>query len=165
MQRTRRHGRRLGMLLGLAVACGSVVLCGCRASGPPRPPEPLPGVNAVLAEGLPFEGQVAEGDTRVVVRCRGGDIFWKKTRGDWEYQWLVVRFDVLEVERGRWPEPTVSFICWIKWPTPESGIMVSVETHYLKGERLVFDLETSQQPALIVGQRAMPDPVKGPIMP
>ncbi|MGD8452010.1 MAG: hypothetical protein PVJ57_09355 [Phycisphaerae bacterium] len=148
--------KRLAVLLvvGALVAAG-----GCYSSGPPRPPGPLPKVNVVLADELPYEGSVAAGDTRVVALCRSCDAFWKKTRGDWEYTWRVARYDVVAVEQGSWPDPTLSFIYWERCPTPESGIMLSQPPAlYWKGVTLAFELDTTQTPAVVVGQALRHDP-------
>ena len=180
-----------------AVLAGGVLLgAGCRANGPPVPPEPWPVVNAVLPQLMPlYEGYAggdeaggmggaapdaaqkpdagnasgaepgpdAVGDTRVVARCCGCENFWQKTRGNWEYTWMVVRFDVEAVERGTWPDATLSFICWDSWPTPESGIMVDkLPWPYCKDARFAFDLDTSQKPPLVVKQKTLFDPRHSP---
>ncbi|HNQ21979.1 MAG TPA: hypothetical protein PKK06_02685 [Phycisphaerae bacterium] len=176
----RRHWAAIGVqgrrvtLLTAALAGGTLAATGCRSSGPPRPPQPWPAVNAAVPDFLPLHGHyvrgddagvaspdepVAGADTRVVARCRGSDSFWQKIRGDWEYTWVVARFDVESVERGSWPDPTLSFICWEIWPTLESGITVSKPPWpYWKDARFAFELDKTQEPPLIVGQKTMYDP-------
>jgi len=166
----RLHTCRTCVAIAFVAACASGVLSlvGCRTSGPPRPPGPLPAVNATVPNDVavyfdcPADSD-PNADTRVVARCRGSEEFWKKTRGNWEYTWGVVRCDVLTVERGTWPDATVSFLCWDAWPTPESGIMVSKPPWpYFKDTILVFDLDTTQHPARVLGQVIRHDPRRDP---
>ena len=150
----------------LVAACSAalVVAAGCRSNKVPQPPRPWPEVNACVPDQLPLVfDQEGEGDTRVLARCRSCDNFWRKTRGDWEYTWMVARFDVLDVERGAWAASTLSFICWDSWPTPESGIMLGKPVWpYRRDNRLAFELDTSGQPARIVGQTLVYDPYMAP---
>jgi len=154
----------MAALLTAALAGGCLVAAGCHASGPSRPPGALPAVNAALPDHVPlYDDGAVEGDTRVVARSRGCEEFWKKRRGDWEYTWLVARFDVLTVERGSWPDPTLSFVCWDAGPTLESGILLYTRPWpYRKGVTLAFDLDTTQHPARVIGQVVRHDPFAAP---
>jgi hypothetical protein len=76
--------------------------------------------------------------------------------GDWNQHWQLAKFDVMAVEEGTWDDSGLSFICMIKWPTPESGIMVSMPPWpYQPGVEMRFWLETRQEPARIVGQETL----------
>lgn len=152
-------------MLVAALAGGWLAAAGCHSSGPPRPWGALPAVNAALRDHVPvYVDRAADGDARVVARCRGCEEFWKTRRGDWEYTWVVARFDVLTVERGSWPDPTLSFVCWDAWPTIESGIMVYKHPWpYRKDVTLAFDLDTTQHPARVIGQVVRYDPLVAPI--
>jgi hypothetical protein len=70
--------------------------------------------------------------------------------------WDAVRLDVLTIERGAWPEPTLSFVVSSEGPTLElikSGTIVDPRLWpYRTGVEWVFELDTSQRPALIVDQ-------------
>jgi len=151
-------------ILAAAVASGCLAVARCHVSGPPRPWGASPVVNAALPNDVPlYDDRAADGDTRVVARSRGCEEFWKKRRGDWEYTWLVARFDVLKVERGSWPDPTLSFVCWDAGPTLESGILLYTRPWpYRKGVTLAFYLDTTQRPARVIGQVVRHDPFAAP---
>lgn len=137
---------------------GFGLLFGCRASGPPAG---APAVNAAFDRkveqrdfGRPREGELPEtGDTRVRTRCREYHEFgqrpWNK---NWVDHWYVVTFDVLQVERGTWPDDTLSLLTKARLPTPESGIMLGWEWLYQPGAEFLFELRTDERPARIVGQ-------------
>lgn len=159
-------GYKLQTVLMTTVVTGTLlVMAGCRSSGPPYPPRPWPTVNAALPDHWPwYFDRVAAGDTRVVASLRGCDEFWKRTRGDWQYSWIVARFEVVTVEQGSWPNPTLVFVCWDSWPTLESGIKVHKPLWpYRQGVILAFDLDTKQQPARVVGQVVRHDPDRVPV--
>jgi hypothetical protein len=164
MRARRLCGHGVTVLLTIATTGGCLAASGCRSSGPPRPPGRLPAINVVIPDDRPwYFDRAADAPTRVVARCRGCEYFWKKTRGNWEYTWAVVRFDVLSVEHGSWPDATLAFVCWESWPTPESGIMINrPPSPYRKDATLVFDLDTMQNPARVVGQVVRYDPFRTP---
>jgi hypothetical protein len=166
--RTESRWTWMRLLLLSAAAGGLLALPGCHSGGVPRPPGPLPAVNAALPNDVPVyvdcpANNDPNADTRVVARCRGSANFWKTTRGDWEYTWAVVGCDVLTVERGTWPDATLSFLAWDSWPTLESGILVNKQPWpYFKDVVLAFDLDTTPHPAHVLGQVVRHNPRSDP---
>lgn len=137
----------------------------CRTTGPPVPPPP---VTAVLSDSMTTYGHADRGhrgysgDTRLTARCRSSDTFAKRKRGNWVTEWYVVRFDVVSVDSGTWPDAELSFTCSTRLPTPESGIMVNfLPWPYLPGKVWIFELDTRPHPALIVTQYAPPNRERG----
>ena len=152
---------RIHLKLGVAIL-SLALLPACRSSGPPAG---APAVNAVFdreAElryySLPENGELPEtGDTRIHARCRDYREFAQRRRDkDWIEYWAVVTFDIVQVQRGTWPEDTLSFLTMAAWPTPESGIMVDQVLLYRPGVEFIFELRTDEQPARIVGQAMLP---------
>lgn len=125
-----------------------VVVLGCASPEPPKP------VNVTLAPGALYHNRsLDQGDTVVVVRCRGADEYAKTSRGTkWEDHWYLVTMDVLQVERGMWAEKDVKFVYVDSWPTPESGIMLGKAPFpFGPGYVYALALNTSKMPAVIVG--------------
>ena len=138
------------------------LLPACRSSGPPAS---APAVNAVFDRqavhryySLPQEGDLPEmGDTRIHARCSDYREFAQRKRNkNWIEYWAVATFDIVQVQRGTWPENTLSFLTMSIWPTPESGIMVDQVLLYRPGVEFIFELRTDEQPARIVGQTMLP---------
>ena len=148
----------------LSATLGLGLLLGCRASGPPAG---SPVVNAVFDDqavllnySLPQDGELPEtGDTRVYARYRDyREYAQRKHNKNWIEYWAVATFDVVEVQRGAWPDDTLSFLSMSMWPTPESGIMVDQVLVYRPGTEFLFELRTDEKPARIVGQALLPLP-------
>jgi hypothetical protein len=159
VERGRRHAAGAGLVALLVLLLAQFLVAGCDAN---KPPYPAPAVNANLDKHAALYGRTGKtGDTVLLTRCRSCEKFGERTHGNWIHTWLVARFDVLAVEQGTWPEAELSFICRDAWPTPESGIMVSkLPWPYRANATLRFWLDTTRQPALVVGQEtvAIPQP-------
>jgi len=141
----------IGMLLA---AAGS----GCHGSGP-RPPGPVPQANAMVdsysAIFVDRPGGAAA-DVILTARCVSCDEFGRRRAGDWNQHWQFAKFNVIAVEKGNWDEPDLSFVCMIKWPTPESGIMVSMPPWpYQPGVEMRFWLDSAETPARVLGQETI----------
>jgi hypothetical protein len=133
------HFLRIGLLM---IACG---LFGCDIE--PALPPGAPSVNAWLAE----NGGTLVADAVVRARCRRGDVFGERRRGDWITTWYLVECDVTAVERGSWTAGRLVFVAQDAWPTVESGIMVDkAPWPYRPGAELRFGLNSSSGRALIV---------------
>lgn len=129
----------------------SLLVAGC---GIPSPPQ---AVNASLPKNACICSVRLKGsetaDVEMVVRCTSVKKYAKTVKGDWERYWHQVVFEVVEVRAGRWDDPNVVFVCYDAWPTPESGIILKKPMFpYRTGLVFALWLDTSQKPALIVGQ-------------
>ncbi len=123
-------------------------LCGC---GEPRPPGRV-NARLDLAE-RPSPSAESPGDTVVRGTIRSAKRYASRVRGDWEDSWHLVIVDVIEVQRGRWPDRTVSFTCRETWPTIESGIVLDESPPWwMPGSMVVLRLDTTRRPARIVGR-------------
>lgn len=92
-----------------------------------------------------------EAEAVVVARCAEVRQYTKIRRGEWDFWWYVVAFDVMRVERGVWPHPRVVFCCYDEWPTPESGIKVKKAPFpFCKGRVLALALEPRGVPPQVV---------------
>lgn len=180
--------RILRVLVLACLLAGCILPAGCRrgfeppSGPPPTPPEP---VNARLPNHIGLGGSDspdANGDTRIVGRCVASDEYGVVRHGDWNDHWMLVRVQVLNVEKGHWGRQTAAtgenepngpqgsfvelrFVAMDTWPTPESGIMIDKGPWaYRKGSPFAFSLDTSHRPAVIVGQqgRSIIDPNNPP---
>ncbi len=138
----------------LGSASLGVLSLGTLAGCAPVPPHRI---NAVLGAGVsirgtsPYDAPLKAGDTRVAARYRSSKVYAERRRGDWITGYHLVRFDVVRVERGGWSDPDVTFTCTSRWPTVESGIVLSVMPWpYKPGAEWVFELDTTEAPACIV---------------
>ncbi len=145
---------RLRYLLPVVAAFGAACGCGWR------------GVNCVLPEGgSPFMYS-RPGDTTVVGYFRRAMQYAKIRRGNYDNFWYRVAYDVLKVERGRWKDKDLRFVCVDRSPTPESGIMLKKGRFpFRMGTVHAFSLNTSASPAGVVGlQERSRLPPHGPIV-
>ena len=95
-----------------------------------------------------------EAEAVVVARCTKVRQYATIRRGQWDFLWYVVAFDVIGVERGTWPHPRVVFCCYDAWPTPESGIEVKKVRFpfvVVEGRVLALALEPRGVPPRVVG--------------
>jgi len=135
----------------LAIAWAPLTLAGCKParSGPP--------INAVLPRGWRYvSGEARLGDTTLLGRCewRGSGSVATWYGG---LYWDVASFDVLRVERGRWPHKKLTFDCryYYYWSRSRSGDRSSrAPRPYQRDDDVwAFHLVTSRKPARIIGQQ------------
>lgn len=74
----------------------------------------------------------------------------------WRRHWYLTKFDVLRVELGTWAEQEVSLVTDHVWPTPESGIMLSMGPDRrvppaFPAAIWALHLDTAAKPARLVG--------------
>ena len=142
----------------LVVACALGALSGCiRKVEEGRPlvaPPPRRRVNAVMPENWRSQfDRPAAGDTTVLARCHRARRYAVTRQGDRDFWWYVIEFLVLRVERGKWSEERLSFVCSDVWAVRGSGFYIRKAPYtYLRGRLFAFRLDTTKQPARIVGQ-------------
>lgn len=151
--------RDIGRWASAVIAVLSVVGC--------YPPQPPVKVNARLSKDAVIYSYQWEpglkGDVCLLVRCKEATEYAKTVKGNWEYHWMVIDWEIIEIKRGNWPDDYLRFRYYYSWPTPESSILLGVEIFpYRKGEVFRFCLDTSKKPALIVlqEQRSSEPPYK-----
>lgn len=140
-----------------------VIGVGCQV-GAGHPPRQMPATNArldgyeaIYATRIP---ETVPADT-VILTARGAAscAFACRRRGDWEEHWQQERLDVIAVEQGTWHDRELTFITMSMWPTPESGILLSIAPWpYRRGVELRFWLDPRTTPARIIGQQTLHDP-------
>jgi hypothetical protein len=138
------------------------VLAGC---GPPRPPQP---VNARLpGHSPPLSTQPAatKADTCILAQCKQQKEYAETVKGDWITYWYLSEWEVIRVIQGKWESPNLLFILTDKWPTPESGIMLSkMPLPYWEDRAFQFWLDTSKKvPVIVAQQERSRIPPHGPI--
>ena len=104
-----------------------------------------------------------KGDVCLLVRCKEATEYAKTVKGNWEYHWMVIDWEIIEIKRGNWPDDYLRFRCYYSCPTAESGIVEKVPLFpYKEGKVFHFCLDTSKKPALIVlqEQRSSEPPYK-----
>lgn len=156
------------------------LLFGCDGPVAPTPPAPPERTNVHLPDYTPHCGNTAgRGDTIVVGQCITSRIYATTRQGDWQDHWHLVRVWMIAVETGKWDKPMgedpnadpghtpmpygLVFIARDRWPTSESGIMIDKgRWTYRPGLVYAFDIDTTQNPPVIVGQeqRSLVDPSK-----
>jgi len=147
-----------GLGLGFALGIAALLISGCKEGLMTQPSQPqLPAdkrVNVVLLSGGGYATSQGEGaDVVVVAKCRRVEEYAKTVRGDWVYHWYLVEWDVLKVERGRWPATGIAFVFADAWPTPESGIRLKrAEFPYVTGRVFAFSLNTAVKPPVVVSK-------------
>jgi len=94
-----------------------------------------------------------KGDVCLLACCKEVKDYTRTVGGNWVYNWMVINWEIIEVTRGKWTDDYLRFICYISWPTAESGIVEKVPLFpYKEGKVFHFCLDTSEKPALIVRQ-------------
>ncbi len=134
-------------------ACAAVTIAGCAAPAPAR------NVNAYLPKNAAVYGEDRDtwrtADTLVVAQCTQVEEYATTVKGNWVQHWYVTYWQVIRVERGAWPEETVSFVFHDSWPTAESGIALKAAPRvYYKGAVVGFCIDTSEAKPVIVAQQA-----------
>lgn len=123
---------------------------------PPDLPAGAPEPNCVApGHRIPYRAPVEEDEVVVIARCTEIRQYAKTRKGQWEYWWYVVAFDVMRVERGVWPHRSVVFCCYDTWPTPGSGIEVKKAQFpfvVAEGRVMALALQAQAEPPLVVGQ-------------
>ncbi len=116
----------------------------------PQPPEQ---VNCAVPEGMVAPLQPARGgDTVVVASFRQASKYSTTRRGDWDYSWFLVVYEVIRIERGSWIEDELVFATFDRHPTPGSNIMIRRGPWpFRKGTVYAFALDSTQACARIVG--------------
>ena len=116
----------------------------------PQPPER---VNCVLQRGMTATLAPAKGgDATVVARFKRSTRYSKTRRGDWDYMWHLVVYDVVRVERGSWAERQLVFAASDRWPVRGSHMRVKKAMYpFRKGTIYAFALDSSEGPAQILG--------------
>lgn len=133
----------------------AIAAAGCGA------PEPPQNVNAYLPKNVPVIGAGIEvcdkADTLVLAQCTQSKEYATIVEGNWVNSWCVTAWKVLQVERGKWPQETISFIFCDKWPTPQPGIMVrKAPIPYYTGAIQAFCIDTADAKTTIVATRPNP---------
>ncbi len=128
-----------------------VVAAGC---GPLQPPH---AVNAHLLGNVPVERTGLEpsgnADTVLLAKCTESQEYATTTSGDWVNSWYVTTWSVLRVERGKWPEDTLSFIFCDRWRPAKLGILSNkAATPYYAGAVRAFYLDTRRKPTIVADQ-------------
>jgi hypothetical protein len=152
--------KRLLLPLFLMLFC----LAGCET----KPPAPK--FNACLSSPYDFYSikSALKPDTYIVVQCRRIQQYDLQTKGDCNAYWYLTDWKVINVEKGKWSDPNLTFVIADNCPSPQSGIMLKkMIWPYTKGCIFCFGLDTSQKNPLIVCQesrsRIAPDfPIQGP---
>lgn len=133
--------------------CVGLGVAGCGAPAPPQR------VNAVLPDNLPaYRGSQEDcdkADAVVLAQCTQRQEYAKRVSGNWERHWYVSTWQVVRVERGRWPDGSVDFIFYERWPTPESGIVLDLRAGppvYYRGALMAFCIDTSRRRPTVVAQ-------------
>ena len=129
-----------------------VLLCifsGCN----PAPPRK---VNARLTS--PYGFYVIQSsitpDTVILSQCSEITEFSKKVKGNWQTHWSKVSWKIINVEKGTWNQPELSFVIADTWPTPQSGIMIEkMAFPYNPGRLFRFGLDSSKKLPVIVSQQ------------
>jgi hypothetical protein len=104
---------------------------------------------------MPYSAPLKEAETVVVARCTEIRPYAKVRRGQWDFLWYIVTFNVIDVERGAWPQPRVVFCYYGTCPTPESGIKILLKTApfpFVEGRVLALAIQAQADPPLVVGQ-------------
>ena len=144
-----------------AVVLALLCLCGCGRKPaavdvadrePPSAPEPPEAVNCVLEEHCLYPERAAGGDVLAVARFKRAKEYARARRGQWDYSWRLVAYDIIKVERGTWAENQLIFVSYDRHPAPGSGLLVSmVRWPFYKSTVYAFALDTSKSPARVVG--------------
>ncbi len=143
-------GRRwVVVMTGVVV---TLVAAGCATPGPPRE------VSAVLPKHTPLSGEDLDAcrtaDTLVVVQCRLAEQYDSTVQSGWVRNWYLSEWQVIRVERGRWPDETISFVFRDSWPTSESGFVLrTAPPVYYEGAVMAFCIDTSRSKPTIVAQQ------------
>lgn len=129
-----------------------LLFVGC--SSTPAPPQE---VNAKLEDLSPYiitKPDKTTADTLVVAQCKKiNEYAVTKQNKNWRYHWYYTEWDVINVEKGKWPEPQIKFVFRDSWPTPESGIIIDKQEHpYQKGRIFFFEFDMSRKEPLIIAQ-------------
>jgi len=119
------------------------------------PPQPPVAVNARLPKDahtyFHFWEPWSKENICLLARCKDVKKYARTIKGNWEYNWMVINWEIMEVTRGKWPDDHLTFVWYYTWPTPESGIVVKTgEFPYSEGNVFRFWLDTTMKPALIV---------------
>jgi len=132
----------------ISVLLISLVITGC-ANSPPQPPEQL---HAVFSRKPRTSLSIQEPyDTIIMASVDSNEEYAKKRKGDWITTWYLCKLNVLQVLAGEIPESTLNVRNAAAFPTPESGILLSIDPGPLQpGNLVAFWLDTRVKPYTIV---------------
>ncbi len=154
----RTSGALTLVLLTLLLGCDEPALPDPRLwqGDPPDLPSGAPTVNCVAPHHrLSYPSSFGEAEAVVVARCKEIRQYATVQRGQWDFLWYVVAFDVIRVERGEWSDMRVAFCYYGTRPTPESGIHILYKTApcpCVRGRVLALALEPRGVPPRVAGQ-------------
>ena len=131
-----------------------------------RAPEPPQKVNAFLPENKPVVQAAREAagkaDTLVVAKCVQCREYETTTAGPWVESWYVSTWKVLRVERGKWPEESVSFRFLDRWPMPKRGVpSVKPTMPYRVGAMRAFHIDTRKGATIVADEARSQIPPHG----
>jgi hypothetical protein len=117
--------------------------------------EPGGQVNAYLENGtLIWPPSTEEGDITMRGHFEEQVELEKIKDGDWLRYLFKITYSDLEILKGEWQDPQITFLCTHSWPTEESGIMVkAIPWPFREGEQLIFEVKLIDDRPTIIGYR------------
>lgn len=136
------------VLMGFSVAVLAMIFAPTTAAMSHKvkiePPVP---VNAFLEGNIPSSYPYSEekADVELLVYIKEIDQYSTEIKGDWMTYRYLVKCDVIEITVGQWADKELRFVCYDRWPTPESGIMLG-KLPFSYSVEDVFNFKLQYQP-------------------
>ncbi len=133
--------------------CLAIAVAGCATPVPPQ------GVSALLPKHAALYAEdwsaCDEADALVVSQCTQVEEYDSIIKGNWVEHWYRTEWRVIRVERGEWPEETISFVFRDRGSPSQSGFYLGKAPQvYYRGAVVGFCLDTSKSTPVIVTQQA-----------
>jgi hypothetical protein len=125
-------------------------------------------VNVYLPRNLPVSGAGLEAsrkaDTLVLAKCVRSEEYATTTAGDSVNSWYTTTWKVLQVERGRWPEETISFVFRDRWQLSKSGTALRTSAvPYYVGAIRAFYIDTRGRHTIVADEARSRIPPHGSV--
>lgn len=152
------------MLRSTVVLAGLIVMtAGCWTPAPPHR------VNAYLPDNVPVAAisldNAKEADVLVLAQCARSEEYATLLEGKWVNSWYVTQWKVIRVERGKWPQQSITFAFLDKWLAPQMGVAAvnKAPVPYYVGAVRAFCIKSGGRPTIVASQSRSRIPPYGPV--